>query len=229
MSGTSQTGHRASAAGFYGWAWPGVPQLWRGGEWAGFAWAAAFALALNLQVLVAFLYTDLLPAIGIWTGWLAIGGFWIAGLVVGRRWTKRQTRTADAYQAEQSLYSDAFHDYLQMNWVAAEAKCAELIRMRRQDVDARLLLATVLRHAGRSAEAKAQLDALVKLEGAEKWGLEIALERRSLDELNELANNSGIAKDDGDEPATLSMTGGAANKDAAGATAGLNRATRNAA
>ena len=229
MSGTSQAGRRASATASYGWAWPGVPQLWRGGEWAGFVWAAAFALALNLQVLIALVYTELLPAVGIWTGWLAIGGFWIAGFVVSRRWTKRQTRTADAFQAEQTLYSEAFHDYLQMNWIAAEAKCAELIRRRRQDVDARLLLATVLRHAGRAAEAQVQLDALVKVEGAEKWALEIALERRSLDEAGELANNSGIATDDGDEPTTLSMTGRTTTTDTAGDTAGLNRATRSAA
>ena len=87
----------------------------------------------------------------------------------------------------------------------------------------------MLRHAGRTAEAKAQLDALVKLEGAEKWALEIALERRSLDEASELANNSGIATDDGDEPATLSMTGRTTTTDTAGDTAGLNRATRSAA
>lgn len=229
MSGTSPAGNRASATATYGWAWPGVPQLWRGGEWAGFAWAASFALALNLQVLASFLYTDLLSTVGIWTGWLAILGFWIAGFVVSRRWTKRQTRTADAFQAEQTLYSEAFHDYLQMNWIAAEAKCAELIRRRRQDVDARLLLATVLRHAGRTAEARTQLDALIKVEGAEKWALEIALERRSLDEAGELANNSGIATDDGDEPTTLSMTAAAANSGAAADTAGLNRATRSAA
>ena len=229
MSGTSQAGRRASGTATYGWAWPGMPQLWHGGEWAGFVWAAAFALALNLQVLVSFLYTDLLPSVGIWTGWLAIAGFWVAGFVVSRRWTKRQTRTADAFQAEQTLYNEAFHDYLQMNWIAAEAKCVELIRRRRQDVDARLLLATVLRHAGRSAEAKAQLDTLVKVEGAEKWALEIALERRSLDEAGELANNSGIATDDGEAPATLSMTAGSANGGAAADTAGLNRATRNAA
>lgn len=229
MSGTSPAGNRATATATYGWAWPGVPQLWRGGEWAGFAWAASFALALNLQVLASFLYTDLLSTVGIWTGWLAILGFWIAGFVVSRRWTKRQTRTADAFQAEQTLYSEAFHDYLQMNWIAAEAKCAELIRRRRQDVDARLLLATVLRHAGRTAEARTQLDALIKVEGAEKWALEIALERRSLDEAGELANNSGIATDDGDEPTTLSMTAGAANSGTAADTAGLNRATRSAA
>ena len=74
MSGTSQAGTRASAAVSYGWAWPGVPQLWRGGQWVGFAWAAAFAFALNLQVLVAFLYTDFLPALEIRPGWLATSG-----------------------------------------------------------------------------------------------------------------------------------------------------------
>ncbi|MGC3969037.1 MAG: hypothetical protein QM775_17215 [Pirellulales bacterium] len=118
------------------------------------------------------------------------------------------------------------------NWIGAEAKCRDLIRLRRGDVDARLLLATVLRHADRRDEAAEQLDALAKVEGSEKWALEMAMERRSLDEARENANNSGIDEGSGDEPETLSMADHAARNTASepsDATDGAARVIRNAA
>jgi hypothetical protein len=230
--GGSGHGGRASSGLTYGWAWPGVPQLWRGGEWQGFASAAAFALLLNLQLLTSFIYTELLPTTLVALGWIGLLGFWIGGLVLNRRWSRRQLRTADARKLEETLYEEAFHDYLQRNWIAAETKCRELIRRRRGDVDARLLLATVLRHADRWEESARELDALAKIEGSEKWALEMALERRSLDEARQNANNSGIDEASGDEPGTLSMSGHAARQaspDDGDATDGADRVIRKAA
>jgi hypothetical protein len=51
-----------------------------------------------------------------------------------------------------------------------------------RDLDARLMLATLMRHTGRSTEATQQLDAITRFDGAEKWAWEIHHERQSLNE-----------------------------------------------
>jgi hypothetical protein len=52
-----------------------------------------------------------------------------------------------------------------------------LLRKNLRDLEARLMLATLLRHSGRVDEAKRQLDTLARFEGAGKWELEIQRER----------------------------------------------------
>jgi hypothetical protein len=48
------------------------------------------------------------------------------------------------------------------------------------DVEARLMLATLLRHTGRHQEAGEQLSRLNRMDGAERWTLEIARQRTRL-------------------------------------------------
>ena len=55
-----------------------------------------------------------------------------------------------------------------------------LLQRHPRDVEARLLLATLLRHARRYPEALDQLDRLERLNDAAKWTLEIETERRHL-------------------------------------------------
>lgn len=224
MSGPNRSRRRLTPPMAYGWMWPGLPQLWLGGEWVGLSWAGLFAVALNVQLLTTLVYQELLSPTADYAGWLIVGGFWIAGIAVGRRWIKKHARTAESAKIEQSLFAEAFHNYLQADWIGAETKCRELIKRRRGDVDARLLLATVMRHAGRLDEARQQLDALDKIEGSEKWGMEIATERRHLDELQDIANNSGNREaensaDDADETAETirfpEQAGGGAIRNAA--------------
>ena len=47
------------------------------------------------------------------------------------------------------------------------------MRKNRRDVEARLMLATLLRHTRRPEEAARQLEVLVRLDEARKWELEI--------------------------------------------------------
>ena len=56
----------------------------------------------------------------------------------------------------------------------------DLLRREQRDVDARLMLATLMRHTARADEAMKQLDLLASLDGAEKWELEIRRERELL-------------------------------------------------
>jgi cytochrome c-type biogenesis protein CcmH/NrfG len=71
---------------------------------------------------------------------------------------------------------------LKGDYYQAEHVLEELLRRNLRDVDARLMLATLLRHTGRLDEAAGQLDTLVRLEGASKWQWEIEQERDLLAE-----------------------------------------------
>jgi cytochrome c-type biogenesis protein CcmH/NrfG len=65
---------------------------------------------------------------------------------------------------------------LKGNWFEAERELNKLLRRDNRDLEARLMLATLLRHTKRFDEATRQLNVLVRLEGAKRWELEIRRE-----------------------------------------------------
>lgn len=168
----------------YGWLWPGLPQVWEGGRWSGLAAATGLALAVESLLLTGWVWNEVLSRAAFGGLALATGCGWLVGVVANRRWLARREIDAGRNSAE-DLFPAALTEYLQGNWFPAEQKCRALVRRRNDDVEARLLLATLLRHTDRRTEARAELDALAKFDGAAKWGLEIAHERRLLDEADE--------------------------------------------
>ena len=94
----------------------------------------------------------------------------------------RVTRPEERATAE-DLFRRAQRQYLTGNWVGSEQLLAELIRIDSQDIDAKLLLATLLRRTGQLTEASDQLRRLEATDGTEKWRSEIDRERKLLDEL----------------------------------------------
>ena len=164
------------------WIWPGLPQLWRHGSWSGLGQAFAFALLLNGLLLATFGWTE-------WTGtgirvvgWSAAGGWWIAAILRTRK--ELQTRTAAAGE-QADLFFQAQREYLRGNWYQTELCLVQMLKHEPRDVDARLMLATLLRHVGRQAEGIEQLRRLEKTEGHEKWRLEIHREWNQLTQLKE--------------------------------------------
>jgi hypothetical protein len=85
-------------------------------------------------------------------------------------------------------FPDAMQHYLKGDYYQAEGLLQRLIAKNAGDVDSRLMLATLLRHAGRFGEASGQLDALCAVDGAEKWRFEISRERRRLAESDRVEN-----------------------------------------
>jgi predicted Zn-dependent protease len=89
-------------------------------------------------------------------------------------WNRRhEARRADP---EADRFDQALDGYLKGNWIEAERLLGGLLRRDDRDVDARLMLATLLRHTRRFDEATRELNRLVRLEGAQKWALEIRRE-----------------------------------------------------
>jgi cytochrome c-type biogenesis protein CcmH/NrfG len=70
--------------------------------------------------------------------------------------------------------------YLKGDYYQAEHILEDLLRRNLRDLDARLMLATVLRRTDRVSEAVRQLDAMARFEGAGKWQCEMQRERRLL-------------------------------------------------
>ena len=74
------------------------------------------------------------------------------------------------------LYRAAQQQYLAGDWLRCEQLLMQLLKLDKRDIEARLLLATLWRHLGRTEEAARQLQRLERLEAAAPWSYEIAQE-----------------------------------------------------
>lgn len=156
--------------------WPGVPQLTRHGSWSGLAIALGLALLLNL-VLVGTLGWSELFSPGVRNAlWLGLAVVWLAAAVycAGDRGPMARPSAGDHF------FCEALDYYLKGNWFEAEHALAHVLAVNPRDLDARLMLATLLRHIGRLDEAAEQMDWIGRCEGSQKWELEIARERQLL-------------------------------------------------
>ena len=161
--------------------WPGLPQLWTYGSWSGLALALGAAVVLDLLLLVSFGWSELVDQSVRNILWAAFGVFWV--VAVG--WSARQCRrraAAGTPDPRKDPFAEALDLYLKGDYYQAEHVLEGLLRRNLRDVDARLMLATLLRHTGRLDEAAGQLDTLARFEGAGKWELEMRRERELLAE-----------------------------------------------
>ena len=160
------------------YAWPGLPQLWRNGQWQGLVAAVGFGVLLNLLLLASFVWVELISSGWLRAGWLLAGLVWFsaAGWSMWHGWgvAPRRVQSADA------MFREALGEYLQGNWFEAEQILGRLLELRPRDVEGRLLLATLLRHNGRLKEALDQLARLELLSDARLWKQEIDVERQAI-------------------------------------------------
>ncbi len=159
--------------------WPGLPQLWAYGSWAGLAVAIGMAVLLDLLLLVSFGWSELIgPGVRI-TLWGVWGVFWALGIGWSVRFCSRRA-AADSVEPSEDTFGEATDHYLKGDYYQAEHTLEGLLQRNERDLDARLLLATLMRHTGRLDEAEQQLDVLARFEGAGKWEQEIQQERKLL-------------------------------------------------
>lgn len=161
--------------------WPGLPQLWQQGAWSGLALAVGFSALLNGLVSATILWDELLPLGWSRAAWVALvvgWGAWIA-------FSLRKELPVEASEPAQDLFREATNEYLKGNWFVAEALCRKMLARNEHDVDAWLMLATLLRHTRRRDDARRTLEHLATLDGCGKWAVEIADEWRRLKESNE--------------------------------------------
>lgn len=162
------------------YCWPGLPQLWLRGLWSGLGLAAVAAAGLNVAILAGFAWSEWIAA-DVRNGlWMALAVLWIASAGLSARWIRRQPppkRTEQNADAAKDDFSVALEHYLKGNYFETERLLQRLLQRNARDLEARLMLATLLRHTGRRDEALVHLDLLDRFEGSQKWELEIRQER----------------------------------------------------
>ncbi len=158
--------------------WPGLPQLWCRGIWTGLVLAVGFGVLLDFVLLASCVWVELLSPFHVRLGWLAVGSLW--GVSVMLSVVAGLSKSSPLANSTEGLFREALSEYLLGSWFEAEMTLGRLLRLAPSDVEGRLLLATIMRHAERYAEALEQLDRLERLRDAQKWSQEIAAERHEI-------------------------------------------------
>jgi len=166
--------------------WPGLTLLWLRGSVQGLVTALLFAAALNLALVISFVYPEVAgPSFPLWLApcavWFMVLWLWVAG------WRKSQHLLAEWFPARQptdaateALFCQAQAEYLKGHWRKAETLLGELLARRSRDVEGRLLLASVVQRMERWEEARQLLKDLSQEEAATRWQFEIARELEML-------------------------------------------------
>ena len=159
--------------------WPGLPRLWRRGDWRALLTAIGFAALLNSAVICTFAWPNCVPTWVTVTGWITIILYWMSSTWHACRCLP-ELAAGDGNPLVDDLLGRAQKEYLNRDWFEAESLLKQILKKRKDDVDARLMLATLYRRTERIAEADECLCRLERMDGAEKWALEIGRERNLL-------------------------------------------------
>ena len=148
--------------------WPGLPWAWLRGSWAGLILAVAFAVCLDMAVVNTWIWTefvDVRVTLGIWA---AAAVIWLVATASAlAAFPPPLTNQRDA--TSERLFVSARDAYLARDWLTAETKLQTLLTIYPTDGEAQLLLGTLLRRAGRFAEAKNALEKLTRSDAGIPW------------------------------------------------------------
>ncbi|MCA9174587.1 MAG: tetratricopeptide repeat protein [Planctomycetales bacterium] len=165
--------------------WPGLPRLWVCGDLGALPVAMTFTVLLNVTIVATFLWPWQLPLILMILLWAAVITIWTSSFwSTWRRFPEPPKEHATIYE---DLFLRAQTEYLRGEHFAAESALGRLLKRRPQDVEARLLLASVYRRTARLDQARKQLRRLARTGGA-KWALEVSRELQLLDEIEARPN-----------------------------------------
>jgi hypothetical protein len=174
--------------------------MWRRGVWWALLAAVGFAVLVNLLILSTFLWSDALRPSVRSGGWAMAFLVWVGAAIASRIEENRGTERELQVHVGDPL-PRAIDAYLKGQWFEAECLLVDLLDRHPRDIESRLMLATLYRHTRRYEEARGALDCLECHEGAGKWVVEIARERRLLNETAGKAAESAPAPQCGEEPA----------------------------
>jgi len=160
--------------------WPGLPWLWLRGSRSGLVLALAFAVVIDLAVLATFVWSELFEGRVVAGLWGAGAAIWLTATAVG--WaTFPPPLPRQGSAVADTLFMSARDAYLSRDWLAAEERLRRILAASPTDGEAQLLLATLLRRAGRPREARQALEALSRSDCGAPWRTEIARELTRLD------------------------------------------------
>jgi hypothetical protein len=159
--------------------WPGLPQIRSEGCWSALALSIGFAALVNLALVATLVWSELFTTGVRNSVWVATVAIWGGSAMISYLWDYRYRAASETAPAEDA-FTEAQEHYLKGNWFESEHVLRDLLRGNPRDLDVGLMLATLLRRTDRREEAEIELDRLGRLDGAEKWELEISRERELL-------------------------------------------------
>jgi hypothetical protein len=141
--------------------------------------AIGFALLFNLCLISTFVWDELIP-----NGLHVLLGavtclYWMLGWGDSHRFLGNQCSVPQS-QRQLDLFLAARGEYLKGEWEKSEKLLSRILADDPRDVEARLMLATLMRHRGRIGEAREHLRRLQRLERAGHWNMEIEREWMTL-------------------------------------------------
>ncbi len=163
--------------------WPGLTGLWYRGQMSSLLVAIGFSILFNLALVSSFLWPwslgETFPAIA----WPMILLIWATSAWIAyHRLTDVMSvptseKVADPERPD-TLFIQAQREYLGGHWEEAESLLMMRIEKAPRDVEARLLLVTLLRHTRRLDQARIQLTEMTRYDEALEWEFEVDRERQ---------------------------------------------------
>lgn len=170
--------------------WPGLARLWYRGHMPSLLVAIGFSILLNLALVSSFLWPwslgETFPAVA-WPTILLIWGTstWIAyHRVTDVMAVPLSEKVADPDRPD-TLFIQAQREYLGGHWEEAETLLRRRIDHVPRDVEARLLLITLLRHTRRLDQARRELGEMMRYDESREWEFEANRERLLIDLIEE--------------------------------------------
>jgi hypothetical protein len=163
------------AARYLTLVWPGLPWLWLRGSRLGLGLALAFAITLDVAIVTTWIWPEVLGLSFTLAVWSGTGIVWLLATASALSsfpppLPLRRDATVDR------LFVEARDAYLARDWLTAEARLDALLSRSPTDGEAQLLFATLLRRAGRPAEARTALDKLSGSDAGIPWRSAVARE-----------------------------------------------------
>lgn len=157
--------------------WPGLMNLWYRGEIYSLAISFLFATIFNIAILGTLVWPEWLAVWFVRSLWvlLAFAGLWsFAASFLSKSSVQAGLPSVEC----DNLFAEAQSEYLKGQYFEAEATLHRILATGTEDVEAALLLASVLRRTGRFRQAIDCLERLERLDNARYWTQEIAEVRR---------------------------------------------------
>ncbi len=167
-------------------SWPGLPGLWLRGQTFSLIIALGFTVLLNLALVSTFLWPKLLGEAFPIVTWPIILLVWTTSIVFAYKTMPEWSQAPKISEPDERIPSDALFiraqtEYLKGDWDEAERLLRRCLEIWPRDIEARLLLATLLRHSRRLFDASEELAQLLKFDESINWISEIHREQRLIE------------------------------------------------
>lgn len=160
--------------------WPGLAKLWYRGDVVSVLFVSLYGIALNVALLATFYWEAWLTPWTLRGLWVGLAASSIFSLIhVSMRWAGILGLEKSSHDHE-GWFREAQESYLRGDYFEAEAVLQRIFSSGQADVEAALLMVSILRRTRRWVQALYCIDRLLLLEKASVWSLELHQERRKI-------------------------------------------------